>query len=81
MIFRRNLFMEWVVSHRNWLSREAVESPLLEMFKKFMLLFLSLQNISAVETISSTKACFLSLDTCLDFMLQVLSTALQFSWR
>lgn len=31
---------------------------LMEMFKKSTLLFLSLQNISAVETISSIKACF-----------------------
>lgn len=76
MIFRRNLFMEKVVKDQNGLHREL---PPLEMLKEFTLLFLSLQNLSAVETISSIKACFLSLDTCLDIMLQVLSTALQFS--
>lgn len=49
--------MEKVVKHQNGLHREA---PPLETLKKFTLLFLSLQNISAVETISSIKACFLS---------------------
>lgn len=70
-----------VVEHGNRLHGEGLELPPLEMFKKFTLLFLSLQNISAAETTSSIKACFLSLDTCLDLVLQVLSTALQFSRR
>lgn len=76
----------FLVSQKTW-DYEEISNQIITLvksnptFSEFMLVFLSLQNISQVETISSTKACFLSVDICLDLMPWMLSTALQYSRR